>query len=244
MTRIVRYPQWIRVLGESGNPNHPVSARFSGLDMYWASPLLLYAVDGVEIDYLFTTTANAWTMREPFNLNPEMIHLFERDAAMTRGTKVLAASLSGIFPSWFEGMPKPEQHDGSELADMPSQARLARIIVVGDTGFATTLMNATGGQRNLDFLVQVAGWLCNDDDIIGIRARESRSGRLDRILDPTERAAAMRNARFINIYLVPSLVIVAGIFLAMRRRSKALPAKAFSTKAQAAENIKERSDDV
>ena len=231
MTRIVHNPQWLDVRSENGNASHPISARFGGLDMYWASPLYLHTVDGVETDYLFTTTANAWSMREPFNLNPEAAHLFERDAAQTRGAKILGASLTGIFPSWFIDKPRPEQYDGSELPDMPSQARPARIIVIGDTAFATSFMNVTGGQRNLDFLVKAADWLCNDDDIIGIRSRESSSGRLDKIIGSAEKAAAMKRVRFINMYLVPALVVVAGILFALRRRAKALPAKALPAKA-------------
>ena len=219
--RITRNPQWIRVLGENKNPQHPVSAHFSGLDMYWASPLDLNAPDGVDAVWLFTSTAEAWTMGEPFYTNPDVPYLLERDAARTRGVKVLGASLSGVFPSWFEGLPKPETEDEAELPDMPPQARPARVIVIGDTDFATSFLNVTGGQRNLDFLVQAADWLFNDDDIIGIRSRESSSGRLDKILEADKKAAAMQLARLINVYLVPLLVIIAGILLALRRRSLA-----------------------
>ena len=238
--RITRNPQWIRVLGENGNPAHPISTRFGGLDMYWASPLLIHAPDGVEASYLFTSTDEAWSMREPFNTNPEVPYLFERDASQTRGTKILGASLAGVFPSWFAGRQKPEPEEGSpsgaELPDMPAQARAARIIVVSDTDFATSFMNVTGGQRNLEFLVHAADWLCNDDDIIGIRSRESQSGRLDKIIDPGKKASAMVMARLVNVFAVPFLVIVAGILLALRRSSKA--------KSRSAESIKEHSDDL
>jgi len=221
LIRITRNPQWIRVLAESGNPGHPVSARFNGLDMYWASPLTLNAPQGVEADYLFTSTADAWSMKEPFYTNPEIPYLFERDAADTRGKKILGASLAGTFPSWFADKPKPEPEDGSELAAMPSQAKPARIIVIGDTEFATSFINVSNGQRNLDFMVQVADWLCNDDDIIGIRSRVSGSGRLDKIIDPAKKASAMKFVQVINVYIVPLLVILAGILLALRRRSQA-----------------------
>ncbi|MDR0456418.1 MAG: GldG family protein [Treponema sp.] len=221
LVRITRNPQWIRVLAESGNTGHPVSARFAGLDMYWASPLALSAPDGVETDYLFTSTAEAWSMNEPFYTNPEVPYLFERDAVDTRGMKILGASLTGTFPSWFAGKPKPEPEDGSPLADMPSQAKAARIIVIGDTEFATSFISVSNGQRNLDFMVQVADWLCNDDDIIGIRSRASGSGRLDKIIEPAKKASAMRFAQIVNVYIVPLLVILAGIFLALRRRAEA-----------------------
>ena len=238
--RITRNPQWIRVLGEKGNPAHPVSARFSGLDLYWANPLSLNAPEGVEADYLFVSTADAWSLREPFYTNPEVPYLFERDAAETKGEKILGASLTGIFPSWFADKPVPEQEDGEELPAMPSQAKAARLIVVGETEFATSFMGVTNGQHNLDFLIHAADWLCSDDDIIGIRNRESRSGRLDKIIDTGKKASAMRFAQIVNVFVVPFLVILAGLFFALRRRTKVLSTKVLSTKTP----TKEHSDDV
>jgi len=233
--RITRNPQWIRVLGENGNPAHPVSANFSGLDLYWAGPLQLNAPDGVQGDYLFTSTAEAWSMREPFYTNPEIPYLFERDAAETTGEKILGVSLTGVFPSWFAGKPAPQPEDGEELPPMPAQAKPARLIVVGETDFATSFLGVTNGQRNLDFMVQAADWLCNDDDIIQIRSKSSQSGRLDKIVDTEKRASAMRLAQVVNVFVVPALVIIAGLFFALRRRTKIL-----ATKAPA----KEHSDDV
>ena len=219
--RIARYPQWIRILGENGNPSHPVSANFSGLDLYWANPLELHAPAGVTAETLFTTTKEAWSMYEPFYTNPDIPYLFERDAADTMGTKIIGASLTGIFPSRFAGMPKPETFDETELPDMPEEASPARIIVIGETNFATSVMTVTGGQGNLDFLVQAGGWLANDDDIIGIRSRQASSGRLDKIIDREKRATAMQFALLINVYVMPLLVVVAGVFFALRRRAKA-----------------------
>ena len=245
LTRITRNPQWIRVLGENGNKAHPVSANFKGLDLYWASPLELNAPDGVEADYLFVSTANAWSMREPFFTNPEISYMLERDAAETTGQKILGLSLSGVFPSWFDGKPMPELEDGTELPDMPSMAKAARLIVVGNVEFATSFMGVTNGKHNLDFFIQAADWLCNDNDIIGIRSRESSSGRLDKIFDAEKKAAAMRFARIINVFVVPLLVILAGLFFALRRRTKVLSTKVLSTKVLAAKApAKEHSDDV
>jgi gliding-associated putative ABC transporter substrate-binding component GldG len=217
--RITRYPQWIRVLGENGNPAHPASAKFSGLDMYWASPLELHKTEHVDAVPLFTTTKEAWSMREPLYTSPEMPMMFSRDSGDTAGVKILGVSLTGIFPSWFADRPKPGQEDGSELPDMPAQAKPSRLVIVGDTDFATSFMNVTGAQRNIDFLIQAADWLSNDDDIIGIRSRESRSNRLDRIIDPEKRAAAMRLTQLVNVFLIPLLVIIAGLLLAWRRRA-------------------------
>jgi ABC-2 type transport system permease protein len=240
------YPQWISVKSENGNPSHPISAHFGGLDLYWANPIELNAHGEVEAEYLFTSTNHAWTLREPFHTNPGVPYLFERDAAETRGVKILGASLSGIFPSWFEGRLKPQRDNpefsfaepgSAELPDMPLHAKTARIIVAGETDFVTSLPFSIrppgNGRANLEFLIQAADWLCNDDDIIGIRSREYGSGRLEKIFDPDKKASAMKFAKIVNVYMVPALVIIAGIVFALRRRRK-----------QNTNNTKERFDDV
>ncbi|MDR1574535.1 MAG: GldG family protein [Treponema sp.] len=219
--RIIRYPHWIAVLPESGNLEHPVSAHFGGLDLFWASPLELHAPEGVEAVPLFTSTGDAWVMRDRFYTNPEDAGLFEREAAQTRGLKILGASLTGTFPSWFSGAPKPAgEGSEEELPDMPARPRPSRIIVVGDTDFATALIGVSGGGQNLDFLLQAADWLGNDDDIIGIRSRESGAGRLDRIIDPEKRIAAMRLVQLVNVILTPLFVVFAGLLFAWRRRAR------------------------
>ena len=218
--RLIQYPQWIRVRNENRNPDHPVSANFAGLDLYWASPLYLIEREGVTAAPLFSSTRDAWTMREPFQISPELAGMMNRDAASTSGRKILGASLSGIIPSFFADKPKPFLSDETELPDMPFEARPARLIIVGEIDFATSFLGVTNGQHNLDFLVQTADWLSNDDDIIGIRPRTVSTERLDKIISPDQQIAAMRFARITNVYIVPLLVVFAGIFLALRRRAK------------------------
>ncbi|MCL2244355.1 MAG: GldG family protein [Treponema sp.] len=225
--RIVRYPFWIGVSAENGNREHPVSANFSGLDLYWASPLEINAPAQVQTSVLFTSTNQAWSMVNSFNTNPEISYLFERDANETRGVKILGASLSGIFPSFFQGAPKPAREDWytdeypqDELPDMPLNAIPSRIIVVGDTDFATNMINASGASYNLEFLLRAADWLASDDDIISIRNKLPYIGRFDKIKDEETRASYMRFSQILNIGIVPFFVILAGMIIASKRRSR------------------------
>jgi ABC-type uncharacterized transport system involved in gliding motility auxiliary subunit len=104
---------------------------------------------------------------------------------------------------------------------MPGTASPSRIIVIGDTDFATNLITATQAVHNLDFLLRAADWLANDDDIIGIRNRQPQASRFDKILDLEKRAAAMRFSQILNVGLIPLLVIMAGLTLASLRKKRA-----------------------
>jgi gliding-associated putative ABC transporter substrate-binding component GldG len=216
--RMVRYPLWIGVTEQGGNPEHPISAAFPGADLFWSSPLELNPPPGVEGTILFTSTPEAWLQTRDFQVNPDAGYAFTREAEETRGTKTLALALSGKFPSWFAGRDKPVREGSSEeLPDPVGEAREARLVVIGDTDMVSALFTQNR-YPNMSFLIQAADWLCNDDDIIGIRSRNTRTLRLDKILDPQRRIAAMSFARVLNVVVVPLAVIAAGILIALRRR--------------------------
>jgi ABC-type uncharacterized transport system involved in gliding motility auxiliary subunit len=216
---IVRYPLWIGVLPQNGNSAHPVTAAFGGVDVYWASPLELNPPEGISAEPLFSTTPEAWLETKDFVANPEQIYQFQGELNETKGEKLLGAALSGKFPSWFAGVSKPVREGSEEeLPDMPSEAKESRIIVIGDTDLASTLVQYTRSDRNFDFFLKAADWLGNDDDIISIRSRQAQSGRLDRITDPAQKAKATAFARSLNVILIPLAVIALGVFRALQRR--------------------------
>ncbi|MDR0320766.1 MAG: GldG family protein [Treponema sp.] len=220
--RIVRYPLWIGVLGDNGNKQHPLSAGFGGLDLYWSSPVELHPLPNVKATILFTTTPEGWLMRNSFYTSPEVPYMLEMEAVETRGVQNLGAALSGNFPSFFRGAYKPvREGSDEELPDMPDYASPSRIIVIGDTDFATNIINATQAQHNLDFLLRAADWLASDDEIIGIRNRQPQTGRLDRITDPSRRAAATKFSQILNVGLIPLFIIIAGLVLSSRRKLRA-----------------------
>ncbi|MDR0630298.1 MAG: GldG family protein [Treponema sp.] len=218
--RLVRYPHWIGILEENGNKQHPLTAQFRGVDLFWPSPLELNPPEQIRGESLFTSSPEAWVQTKDFAVDPVSgAALFELEAADTTGVKLLGAALSGKFPSYFANLPKPIREGAAEeLPDMPPEPEESRIILIGDTDIAS---NFTRGEpRNFDFLIQAASWLGNDDDIIGIRNRESQGGRLDKILHEEKRVLAMVFARIINVVLVPLGVVVVGICVAWRRRSR------------------------
>jgi len=205
----MRYPQWIGLPQQMGNPDHPLTASFMGLDLYWASPLELYPPPGVSADILFTTSPQAWLQTERFVTNPNYYSQFEDEAGETTGTKILGASLSGIFPAAF-----PERSE-------PLLKKPSRLVVVGNSHFAGSIMQANRGEeRNLDFLMKAADWLSNDEDIVTIRGRQTQAGRLDRIADRNTRNRAMAFSRSFNTIVIPLCVILLGLFINWKRKVK------------------------
>jgi hypothetical protein len=234
---LIRYQPWVAALEEQANKNHPLSSRFAGADLFWASPIRFTLPESgtVSGEVLFSSTPDAWMMTKNFALRPEQSALFFAEEEETRGEKSLAAALEGTFPSWFEAVDKPRRETGEwneeswettvvdELPDMPSQPKESRIVVVGDVDMGSPLIQYTQEQQsiNLDFLLQAADWLGNDDDIVGIRNRRSGSGRLDRISNESMRLGVMGFSRILNLFILPIVIIIFGVYRLLKRKYKA-----------------------
>ena len=205
----IRYPEWIGLPQQAGNHDHPVTSGFSGLDLYWASPLELNPPPLVQGEILFTSSDQGWLQSERLVTNPNLFSQFEEEAFRTTGTKNLGVSLSGIFPAAF-----PELENNSP-------GKPSRIIVVGNSLFAGTMMQLNRGEeRNLSFLVKAADWLSSDDDIASIRGRDTSSGRLDRISDRSKRDAVIAVSKTVNTIIIPLIVIFAGGLYVWKRKMK------------------------
>ena len=217
----VSYPLWISVQDENMNRQSPVMRNQNSLCLYWASPLELAPPPSVTAEILFTSTADAWLEIRDFTLDPGNVFFMEQDADLTMGRKILGACLYGTFPCFFAGMPKP-QREGSlaELPDMPVSAGQSRLIVVGDSDFAGSMMEAGGGEEgNLGFLLKAADWLSGDETGIGLYRGET--GRLDRIADPVRRKAAMDFSKNFNVFAIPGFIILAGLLITVKRKRTA-----------------------
>jgi ABC-type uncharacterized transport system involved in gliding motility auxiliary subunit len=212
----IRYPPWISVMGENGSRDSALTSGFPGVDLFWASPLSLRPPENVRGVSLFSSTSEAWLMTKDFFVKPEMNYLFAAEEEATKGSKILAVSLEGVFPGWFEGREKPE--DGGSLPDMPREAKESRLIVVGDSDLGGIFMQPVQSQINLDFLLQAADWLGSDEDVAAIRSRRTGTGRLDRITDPAKRIWAMAFARILNVVLIPVAIMAFGAIRILKRR--------------------------
>ena len=220
------YPHWVSVTGQGANPENPITARFSGLDLYWPSPLTIRAAAEEKATLLLESSPESWLMEEPFVINPQQRMVFQRNAADTRGSHVLAVALSGSFSSYFadKDIPSREgvQRDWSRVTESVDDNRM---IVIGDSDFAGDLLQNTNSQYNITFLENVAEWLANEDDLLKIKTRATRDLRLNAIPDPAVKAQVATFAEVFNVVLVPIAVIVFGVVRYLRRREKTVSRK-------------------
>ncbi len=221
------YPPWISVSGRQVDPSSPITARFSGLDLYWPCPLEPIERDGVHADILASSSPDSWTMQDSFPINPALAQSMAPAEGQARSPHAVAIALSGSFHSAYEGRPVP-----SGAAQKPgllsSSQKDTRIIVIGNEEFATDLISFTQATQNMTFLSNCAVWLALDDDLLAVKTRAQASTRLDAIPDPADRLRVMRSSVVVNVIVVPLAVIAIGLIrlvVARKRRSHASETK-------------------
>jgi ABC-2 type transport system permease protein len=219
-----KYPYWIAVAGQYVSKDNPITARFTGLDLYWASPLESAAKAGTEAEVLARTTPEGWTVnQEPFQTNPQQGPMLLAMPHETKGSYPLAISLRGGLTSYFQGKNIPtregEKRDWTTIVE---SAKDSRIIVVGDADFTSDLLQFTEANYNLDFLSNALQWLGNSEDLLTIKTRTARDTRLNKIQDPAQRVRSALATELVNVVLIPLAVIGFGIGRLIYRRKKSV----------------------
>jgi len=224
---LAEYPLWISVSARNVNASHLVTAHFAGLDLYWPSPLEQIVREGVQEQVLASTSPNAWTMTGQFVTNPEIVQTLQGPSpGGVSGQQALAVALTGTFPSAYAGRQIPKREgEGAGKAPILRSA-VTRLIVVGDSFFASDSIQYTQAEYNMSFLSNCAEWLSQGDDLLAIKTRAQRDTRLDLVADPNQKVFLMNRSMVISIAVMPLLVILVGGIRLLRRRRRTHPREA------------------
>jgi ABC-type uncharacterized transport system involved in gliding motility auxiliary subunit len=139
-------------------------------------------------------------MGEPFITDPQVLSSLPEPADADLAPSVLAVALSGSFHG--NGTPN-------------------RMVVVGNSALATTLIQYTQSERNIDFLLRCADWLAGNEEMLGMRKKSPRPGRLDSIADPAARERTIFFIRMLNMVVLPLAVAFYGAIRIYRRKRHA-----------------------
>lgn len=217
----IRYPHWISVDQRFVGADHPLTARFSGLDLFWPSPLSLAAREGLSMVELAKTTPKAWLQTDRLLTGPQdkALYALERDA--TQGQYLLAAAATGRLRSAFAAGDMPTR-EGAPLLAPPQAAESpeTRLVVVSSADFLTDLIGMSGSGFNASFALSAADWLASGDDLVELRARAVTDTRLNQISDEGLRDVLVMLTYAINLVLVPLAVILYALVRARRRERR------------------------
>jgi len=150
--------------------------------------------DGVALQAIVFTGEASWAERNLARLDSEGAAAMDADdlpgpvPVMVAGTPALSASTEG-------------------------GAAKARLVVVGDTNFASNEFIDAG--RNRDLFLNAANWLIGDVAAISVRPNRSRASRFQLTADQFH---AIRSA---SLFILPEAIAVLGVFTWWSRRNPA-----------------------
>lgn len=181
-------------------PSHPITEKMQVLTAY---PLarsvtpVSGGVNGHSAQAIVETSQNSWAETDLKSLSTTGEARREEDKGDKPGPISLAAAVTAAAPDApapASGQPKPE----------------TRVVIFGDSDFASNL--ALGVQGNRDFFLNTVNWLAQQENMISIRAKEPSDRRL------TMTAAQQQVVYWLSLFIIPGLIILAGVQAWWRRR--------------------------
>jgi gliding-associated putative ABC transporter substrate-binding component GldG len=200
-----RYPLWPEVLAKNTSATNPVTSRFPGLTLMWASPLTDLHKAGITTEVLATTSEKSWVAKDNLTIDVDRASQSGMMPGVKFGKQNVVLALSGSFPSAQPG-------GGASPA--------TRILVVGSSNLLTNLMQVTGKDENAVFAENAVDWLAQDEGLLGIKTRAYRDKSLTLLQDAQVRDSAAFALSFVNLFLVPVIILAWAVVRMVRRRRK------------------------
>lgn len=226
------YPPWIEVLATQANSGHPVSFRFQGLDLFWASPITLR--EDLEAEVLFSSSPES-VLSDGFLTDPASMAAAMFQAQNTEGNYPLAVSVTGGLSAWFAEPPEQLTERGINYASPLRESEEGRLLVFGDSDFSSELYQTGNSSYNILLMQNIFEYLVGDEDLLEIRTRGGRNTSLETLSEPAG-AFALALARVLSFGILPLLIVLFAVIRhnLRRRRSKLplVPDKVFSNEDQ------------
>lgn len=261
MNVAVNYPYFVLIGQDGFNSDNPAVAPLAEVIMPWTSSITLLvdkknafagadsastetgqdasSSQAVTATVLAQSSEKSWTATGNFNLDPKQKwdpdpESFDRHNLMVH--------LTGDFTSYFKdaSVPPVKNNDESDtlaqiqLDDKDKNREVVKsntdrhLVIAGDSDFLTQ-QNAT--PNNVTSLLNLVDWLTLDKNLIEIRTRAVTDRTISR--DRLGEGSLKPNIiRYVNIVLMPVILIAVGLVIFFRRREKAAPSAVSPDKAQ------------
>jgi ABC-type uncharacterized transport system involved in gliding motility auxiliary subunit len=155
------------------------------------------------VQTLIQTSDRSWSEQDVKMMAAGGKVAMDEKAGDRKGPITIAVAVSMDAP---DAPPPPPAAEG----ETPPGKPLMRVVVVGDSDFASNA--AAGVQGNSDLFVNMNNWLTQQEDLISIRPRPEDDRRL------TLNANQQRNIAWISLLLLPGIILGSGIYTWWQRR--------------------------
>jgi ABC-type uncharacterized transport system involved in gliding motility auxiliary subunit len=198
-----------RVQGMFGRPTSPFAAEYGDHDITreLGDATLFHVARSVQpagaaagaVAPIVRTGADSWAERD-------------MDRLLTKGEAAFDAGqdLKGPVSVAVAGTLDLSGSDGAPPAAEPGEQKTARIVVFGDSDFASNQLIAEF--RNRDLFVNAVNWLLGDVEAISVRPGQPRASRLQLTSEQ------FLEIRYLALFVMPEVIAVLGVIAWWQRR--------------------------
>jgi ABC-type uncharacterized transport system involved in gliding motility auxiliary subunit len=188
--------------------SHPITERFRLMTAYPMARSISSISAGANNRFaqnLIETSPNSWAETNIKDLmaatSQETRVELEEDKGDKKGPISLGAAVSA--PAEKPATPASDKNDGSKPPE-------TRIVAIGDSDFATNGWLGIPGNR--DLFMNTLNWLAQQENLISIRPRDPEDRRI------TLTATQERNIFWLTVFIIPGLILLAGVRTWWKRR--------------------------
>lgn len=190
-------------------PTHPITERLETLTAYHLVRSATPVRDGAEgrnAQTLVETGPASWAETDFKALTSGGTVKLDEDRGDRRGPISIAAAVTATA----ETAPRPAQQPAAADNGAGERKPETRVAVFGDSDFAANSTIQFLGNR--DLFLNTVNWLAQQENMISIRPREPSDRRLTITADQQQRLY------WLSIFIIPGLIIAAGLHTWWRRR--------------------------
>jgi ABC-type uncharacterized transport system involved in gliding motility auxiliary subunit len=190
-------------------PSHAITERFEFITAFPLARSVTAVAGGTEGRYaqvFIETSPRSWAETDITALSKTGRVAMEEAKGDKRGPISIGVAVSAPAPE----APAPTPEPAAAKPGEPDRKPETRVAVIGDSDFASNAF--LGIQGNRDLFLNTVNWLAQQENLIAIRPREAEDRRVTLTADQQARIF------WITVFLIPGLVIAAGVASWWRRR--------------------------
>ncbi|MCC7051290.1 MAG: hypothetical protein IT239_05880, partial [Bacteroidia bacterium] len=209
---------------------HPIVANLNAVKLEFANTIDTVGGPEIKKTILLRTSRFAKTVNTPARISLAMVKQEPEEKQFNKSFLPLAVLLEGKFESVFKNRLSKEIEGSKEINFKPQCDTINKMIVVADGDVIKNYYNKTKGTiqplgfdkysgqeyGNKDFILNAVNYLCDDEGLLSVRARELKL----RLLDTKRIAKEKEKWKLLNTALPIILIAILGSLKFYWRKKK------------------------